>query len=106
MNFCNYQRSRLFTYLCPGCLRFSIFIFSKTAGLIETELHVEPLWNGGMKVCSWDLGQMIKIFAIPIYDKKKQPLNIFSSGLERLKTLKRGTRDSHPTRFIQMVTIG
>ena len=23
---------------------------SKTAGLIETKLHVEPLWDGGMKV--------------------------------------------------------
>ena len=50
---------------------FSIFIFSsKTAGLIETKSHVEPLWDGGMKVCSWDLGQMIKIFAMPLYGKK------------------------------------
>ena len=61
MKFYNYQRSRSFTDLCPGCLRFGIFLsFSKIVGLIETKLHIEPLWDRGMKVCSWDLGQMIK----------------------------------------------
>ena len=43
---------------------------------------------GGMKVCSWDLGQMIKIFAMPIYGKNL--LKIFFSGLERSKILKLG----------------
>ena len=82
MNFYNYQRSRSFTVLCCGCLRFSTFIFSfKTAGLIETKLHVEPLWDWVMKVCSWDFGQTH-------YDKT--PLKIFFSGLERPKTLKLG----------------
>ena len=89
MNFYNYQRSRSFTELCLGCLRSNIFVFpSKTAGLIETKLHVERLWDGGMKVCSWDLGQMIKIFAMPIYGKNH--LKIFFSGLEMLKTFKLG----------------
>ena len=65
-----FQRSRSFIDLRPGCLRFSIFIFSyKTAGLIETKLHVEPLLNGGMKVCPWDLGHMIKMGTMPIYGK-------------------------------------
>ena len=41
----------------------------KTVWLIETKLHVEPLWVRGIKVCSWDLGQVIKIFAMPIYGK-------------------------------------
>ena len=39
-----------------------------------------------MNVCSWDLGQMIKILAIPIYGKI--PLKVFFSGLEKLNTLK------------------
>ena len=67
--FFKYQRSRSFIYLCTGCLRFSIFIFFSSAGLIKTKLHVESLLNGGMKVCSWDLGHMIKKAAMPIYDK-------------------------------------
>ena len=49
---------------------------------------MEPLLDGGMKVCSWDLRQMIKIFAIPIQGKNL--LKTFFSGLERLKTLKLG----------------
>ena len=48
MNYSNNQRSRSFNDFCPGCLRFSIFIFSKCAWLIETKLHVKPLWNGGI----------------------------------------------------------
>ena len=60
MKFYNYHMP--YTDLCPGCLRFSIFIFSKTAGLIEIKLH---MWDGGMKVCPWDLGQIIKMIAMP-----------------------------------------
>ena len=65
--FYKYQRSRSFIDLCPGCLRSSIFIFlsSKTAGLIETKLHVDE----GMKVCSFDLGHMIKMATMPINSK-------------------------------------
>ena len=37
-DFYNYKMSWSFTDLCPGCLRFSIFIFSVTAGLLETKL--------------------------------------------------------------------
>ena len=71
MIFYKYQRSRPFINLCPGCHRFSIFIFSsKTAGVIETKLNVEPLLDGGMEVCTWDLGHMIKMAAMPVYGKK------------------------------------
>ena len=63
------------------------FIFSsKIAGMTETKLHVEPPWDRGMKICSWDLGQMIKIF--PMFTYGKNPLKIFFSGLKRPKTLK------------------
>ena len=44
----------------------------------------------GNEVCSWDLGQMIKIFAIPIYGKNS--LKFFFSGLEGPKTLKLGVQ--------------
>ena len=57
----------------------------KLLRVIETKLHVEPLWERGMKVCSWDLGHMIKIFTMPIYGKN--PLKIFFSGLERSNTV-------------------
>ena len=66
--FYTYQRSRSFIDPFPRCLRFSIFT-SKTAGLIETKLHVEPLLDGVMKHCSWDLGLMIKMVVTPIYSK-------------------------------------
>ena len=69
--FYKYQRSRSFIDFCPGCLTFSIFIFfsSKTVWLIETKLNAEPLLDKGMKVCSWDLGHMIKMATIPIHGK-------------------------------------
>ena len=56
------------TDLCPGCLRFVSFnFFSKTGGLTETKLQVEPLWDGVMEVCAWVLGHMTKMAAILIY---------------------------------------
>ena len=64
------KSSRSFTDLCPGCLRVSIFnFFSKTGGLIETKLCVEPLWDGRMKVYGWVLGHMTKMATMPIYGK-------------------------------------
>ena len=67
----------------------SVFLSSsKTAGLIETKFYVEPLWDGEMKICSWDFGQIIKIFAMSIYGKN--PLKIFFTCFERPKTLKLG----------------
>ena len=50
-----YQHSRSFIDLCPGFLIFSIFIFfsSKTAGLIETKLHLEPVLDGKVDYGIW-----------------------------------------------------
>ena len=61
MAFYKYHRSRSFTDLCPGCLRFSIFNFTSKIASFETKLHVEPLWDGGMKVFAWDLGHFTKV---------------------------------------------
>ena len=57
-----------------SALQTPALVSFKTVWLIETKLHVEPLWVGGIKVCSWDLGQVIEIFAMPIYGKN--PLQI------------------------------
>ena len=66
--------------VCPECLRFSIFNFSsKTAELIETKIQVEPLWDGGLSFCSWDLGHINKMAAMPIYGIN--PFEMFFSGL-------------------------
>ena len=51
-------------------------ISSETPGLIEAKFHVEPPWDGGMKVCSTDPGHMTSMAAMPIYGKN---LKIYSS---------------------------
>ena len=44
----------LLTVVLSGCLRFVIFNFSKTAGLIEAKLHLQHMWDEGMMfVGSW-----------------------------------------------------
>ena len=78
MNFYKYQRLRSFTDLCPGCLRFSTFNFSsKTAGLLETKLHLKPLGDVEIKVCALVLIHMTQDgHYAHIYDKN--PLKISS----------------------------
>ena len=41
----------------------------KPLGLIEARFHVEPPWDGGMKVYSNDPGHLTKMAAKPIYGK-------------------------------------
>ena len=41
----------------------------ETTGPIEAKSHVEPLWDGGTKVCSNGTGHMTKMAAMPIYGK-------------------------------------
>ena len=52
--------------------------FSKTHWPIDVKFHLEPQWDGGMKVCLLGLGHMTETAAMPIYDKKK-PSKIFFS---------------------------
>ena len=56
-------------------IQYFNYFSSKTTRLIETKLHVEPLWNGGMKVF-----HMTKMANVPIYGKN--PLKIFLRGLK------------------------
>ena len=45
-------------YFCP-----------ETARPIEAKFHVEPAWDGGMKVCSNGPSHMTNIATTPIYGK-------------------------------------
>ena len=51
------------------CVCMSVFsnIFYETTGQIEAKFHMEPPWEGGMKVCSNGPGHMTKMAARPIY---------------------------------------
>ena len=72
-----YQRSRSFTDLGPRSLSFNRFkVFSKTAELIETKLHIEHLFGWEINVCSLNLGR----HAHKNYGKKD--LKFFISGTE------------------------
>ena len=48
---------------------FSNIFSSETTGPIEAKFHMEPPWDGGMKVCSNGLGHMTKIADMTIYGK-------------------------------------
>ena len=61
---------------------------SETAGPIKAKFHMEPHWNGGMKVCLNGYGHMTRMAAMPIYGKN--PLKIFFSETSRLMTFKLG----------------
>ena len=62
------------------CVCMSTFsnISSENTGPIEANFHVEPPWDGEMKVCSNDPGHMTKMAAMPIYVKNMKN----SSSLE------------------------
>ena len=46
-----------------------VYFSSKTAGLIEPKVHLQPLWDRGIKVCERDLGHLTNIAPMPIYGK-------------------------------------
>ena len=48
---------------------FSNFFSLETARQIEAKFHVEPRWDGRMKVYSNGPGHMTNMAAIPIYGK-------------------------------------
>ena len=83
--------SRSFTVLCPRSLRFNIFklLFLKNTRPIEGIFHVEPSWDGRLKVSINGLGHMTKMAAaMPIYAKKY--FKIFFCGTERPMNLTLG----------------
>ena len=66
-----YSTGRPLSSLCKyACLSiFSNIFSSETTGPIEAKFHVEPQWDGRMKVCSNSPGHMTKMAAMPIYGK-------------------------------------
>ena len=66
-----YQRSVSFIDLGLRSLRFTFsnFFSLETARLIEVKFHMEPPWDGRMKVCSNGPGHMTSMAAMPIYVK-------------------------------------
>ena len=87
-NFYEYKlpKVKVKIYLGPRFLRFTNFkVFSKSAELTESKLHIEHQWGWEIKVCSWNLGHMTKIAVMSIYSKK---ILKFISGTERSMTLK------------------
>ena len=59
-------------YVCM-CVFFSNI--SETTGPIEAKFHLDPPWDGGMRV--WSIGHMTKMATMPIYGK-----NLKKSSLE------------------------
>ena len=47
----------------------SNFLSLETAGPIEANFHVDPLWDERTKDCSNGLGHMTSMAAMPIYGK-------------------------------------
>ena len=72
MNLYEYQRSRSFIDLDPRSptFTFSNFFFLETARPIEAKFHVEPLWDGKIKVYSNVPGHMTNMAAMHKYNKK------------------------------------
>ena len=62
---------------------FSSIFSSETTGPMEAKFHMEPPWDGGMKVFSNGPGHMTKMAAMPIYGK-----NFKKSSSPRPMTLK------------------
>ena len=82
MNLYDYQRSRSFIDLGPRSLRFTFsnFFSLETARPIETKFHVEPPWDGGMKVCSHGPGHMTNMATMPIYGKNLKKSSVESNS--------------------------
>ena len=73
-------------YVCVCVSAFSN-ISSETTGPIEAKFHMEPPWDGGMKICSNGPGHMTKMVAMSIYGKNLTSL----LRNQRPITLKLGT---------------
>ena len=59
-----------------------------STGLVEAKLHMEPLWDGRMKVCLNGPSHMTKMAVMPI--SGKNPSIIFFSGTSGSIALKLG----------------
>ena len=81
---------------------FSNIFSSETTGPFEAKFHMEPPWDGRMKVCSNSPHHMNKMAAMPIYGK------IFFSRTKRPMTLKLGMQHLvlEYSQFVEMMALG
>ena len=90
LKICMCLRSVSFSDLGPRSLRFcphQHFQTSPQKPLVQSKskLHVDPPWDGGMKVCSNDHDHMTKMVTMPIYGKNLLK-NHFADILETFYT--------------------
>ena len=86
---------------------YSLNIFSsETTGPIKVKFHMELLWDGGTKVCSYSPGHMTKIAAMPIYGKNLKKSSSLEPKGRRRWNLVGIIRCSSTTKFAQMMTLG
>ena len=71
--------------MCVCVLSTFSNIFSQTIGPSGDDLHMEPPWDGGTKVCSNGPGHMTKMAAMPIYGKSLQNLLLWNQQAMTLK---------------------
>ena len=87
-----------------------IFIFKlfslETARPIEAKFHVEPPWDGGMKVCSNGPGHMTKMATMLIYGKNLKNSSSLEPNSQWPWKLVYNIEYSSTTKFIQMMTLG
>ena len=69
MKLYEYQRSRSFTDLHPRNIFKLLTISLETARPMEAKFHVEPLWDGVMKVSTNGLCHKTKMAAMSVYGK-------------------------------------
>ena len=88
MNLYEYQRSRSFIDLGPRSHRFTFsnFFSLETTRPIEAKFHVEPPWDGGMKICSNCPGHMTNMAAMPIYGKNLKNLLLWNQTANDLES--------------------
>ena len=73
--------------LGPRSVRFTTFsnlFFLETAWPIEANLHVEPPWDGKMKLCSNGPGHMANMAAMAIYGKNLKKLLFWNQTADDL----------------------
>ena len=84
---------------------FSNFFSSKNTRPIEAIFHVEPSWDGIMKVSTNGLCHMTKMAAMPIYDTKLSKVSLEPKG-RWTWNLVCSIEYSSTTKFVQMMPLG
>ena len=85
--------------------QFLNFFSWESARPIEAKFHVEPQWDGGMKVCPNDIGHMTKMATMPIYGKNMKSLSFLEQKGWWPWKFVCSIGCSSTTKFVQMMTL-